>query len=86
MGSRRYPGRRPLKGWQLTALVGVVGALGRGRLQQQQQQQSAPARRHQHQFAVQRYVGSRRLGHVGLDRVVGEPHHDQLRTATPGRC
>ena len=28
MGSRRYPGRRPLKGWQLTALVGVVGALG----------------------------------------------------------
>jgi multiple sugar transport system substrate-binding protein len=28
MGSRRYPGRRHLKGWQLTALVGVVGALG----------------------------------------------------------
>ena len=34
MGSRRYPGRRPLKGWQLTALVGVVGALGVSRLQQ----------------------------------------------------
>jgi multiple sugar transport system substrate-binding protein len=28
MGSHRYPGRRHLKGWQLTALVGVVGALG----------------------------------------------------------
>ena len=27
MGSRRYPGRRPLKAWQLTALVGVTGAL-----------------------------------------------------------
>ncbi len=27
MGSRRYPARRSLKGWQLTALVGVVGAL-----------------------------------------------------------
>jgi multiple sugar transport system substrate-binding protein len=27
MGSRRYPARRPLKGWQLTAVVGVTGAL-----------------------------------------------------------
>src|SRR6266700_4818084 len=27
MGSRRYPGRRPLRGWQLTAMVGVTGAL-----------------------------------------------------------
>jgi multiple sugar transport system substrate-binding protein len=26
MGSRRYPGRRHLKGWQLTALVGATGA------------------------------------------------------------
>ena len=25
MGSRRYPGRRHVKGWQLTALVGVAG-------------------------------------------------------------
>ena len=53
MGSRRYPGRRPLKGWQLTALVGVVGALGvagcsssslvvrRGRLQHQSAAASA---------------------------------------------
>ena len=28
MGSRRYRGRRSLKGWQLTAMVGIVGALG----------------------------------------------------------
>jgi multiple sugar transport system substrate-binding protein len=27
MGSRKYPGRRPLKAWQLTAAVGVTGAL-----------------------------------------------------------
>jgi multiple sugar transport system substrate-binding protein len=27
MGSRRYPGRRHAKGWQLTALVGVAGAV-----------------------------------------------------------
>ncbi len=27
MGSRRYPGRRHVKGWQLTAVVGAVGAL-----------------------------------------------------------
>ncbi len=27
MGSRRNPGRRPVRGWQLTALVGVTGAL-----------------------------------------------------------
>ena len=26
MGSRRYPGRRHVKGWQLTALVGAAGA------------------------------------------------------------
>ena len=34
MGSRRYPGRRLLKGWQLTAMVGAVGALAVSRLQQ----------------------------------------------------
>ena len=27
MGSRRYPGRRSLKGWQLTAVVGAAGAM-----------------------------------------------------------
>jgi len=27
MGSRRYPGRRPIRGWQLTAVVGAVGAV-----------------------------------------------------------
>jgi multiple sugar transport system substrate-binding protein len=27
MGSRKYPGRRPVKAWQLTAAVGVTGAL-----------------------------------------------------------
>jgi multiple sugar transport system substrate-binding protein len=27
MGSRRYPGRRSLKGWQLTAVVGAAGAI-----------------------------------------------------------
>src|SRR5712691_2497568 len=27
MGSRRNPGRRPVRGWQLTAMVGVTGAL-----------------------------------------------------------
>jgi multiple sugar transport system substrate-binding protein len=27
MGSRRYPGRRSLKGWQLTAVVGAAGAV-----------------------------------------------------------
>ena len=27
MGSRRYPGQRHVKGWQLTALVGVAGAV-----------------------------------------------------------
>ena len=75
--SINHRGRRPLKGWQLTALVGVVGALGVAGcssscldVRQHQHQQ-------QHQFAGQRYVGSRRLGHVGLDRVVGEPHHVQ---------
>ena len=27
MGSRRYPGRRSLKGWQLAAVVGAAGAV-----------------------------------------------------------
>jgi multiple sugar transport system substrate-binding protein len=27
MGSQRYPGRRPIRGWQLTAVVGAVGAV-----------------------------------------------------------
>ena len=27
MGSRRYPGRRHVKGWQLTALVGAAGVV-----------------------------------------------------------
>jgi multiple sugar transport system substrate-binding protein len=27
MGSLRYPGRRPIRGWQLTAVVGAVGAV-----------------------------------------------------------
>ncbi len=27
MGSRRHPARRPVRGWQLTAMVGVTGAL-----------------------------------------------------------
>src|SRR5438034_1328551 len=27
MGSRKYPGRRPFRAWQLTAAVGVTGAL-----------------------------------------------------------
>ena len=27
MGSRRYPGRRSRRGWQLTALVGAAGAM-----------------------------------------------------------
>src|SRR6266700_1170495 len=27
MGSRKYPGRRSLKGWQLTAVVGAAGAM-----------------------------------------------------------
>ena len=77
--SRRYPGRRSVRSWQLTALVGVVGALalaGCGSSSSSSTSIGGQQRRHA--------VGQR-LGHVGHDRVVGEPHRHQ-RAPTPGRC
>ena len=84
MGSRRYPGRRPLKGWQLTAMVGVAGALALAGCSSSGSSSAAggstsAARRRRHA------VGHR-LGHVGHDRVVGEPDRRQLARPTPGRC
>ena len=85
--SINHRGRRHLKGWQLTALVGVVGALGvAGCGSSSSSSTSSTSTSTSTSLAGQRYVGSRRLGHVGLDRVVGEPHHRPTRTATPGRC
>ena len=80
MGSRRYPGRRRLNGRQLTAVVGVAGALalaGCGGSSGGQQQRRR--RRWRHHFG-------HRLGHLGQDRVVGEPDRAGPAPPTPGRC
>ena len=82
MGSRRYPGRRPLKGWQLTAVVGAAGAMA---LAGCSSSGSSQRRHRQQQHAGgQRHRVAQRLGHLGVDHVVGQPDQHQRQGRPPG--
>ena len=79
--SINHRGRRHLKGWQLTAMVGVVGALSVAGCSSSSSSSSASSSSSSSSAAPA--VVSARLDHVGLDRVVGEPHLDQLARRHP---
>ena len=78
MGSRRYPGRRPIRGWQLTAVVGVVGAValaGCG----SSGSSSTSSSQHAAGGATTSATGS---ATSGIDRVVGQPDRGTGATDT----
>ena len=88
--SINHPGRRRLKGWQVTALVGVVGALsvaGCSSSSSSTAASSSTSSSTSSSSSQQQSRGheQRGLNDVGLDRLVGQPAERHRRQRRPDR-